>query len=213
MHIVSDFCFGHFFCRYGPCWQQPCPHNFCHIFDRIDLKLCRMFCNDLKMCIWFWILIFIVLTKLWPFVIFFAYFQLIWFWSLIVIYLTKSWPFVIFCIFPYIFCRGNVKFCGFRFLFGQYFYSYGPCWPKCCPCNFCYIFVRIVRRMFCNDLKMCIWFWFLIVIFLCPRRNFGWHIKIAPSVRQSIRPLQIVSQRYLINYWSKFVETSQNDKA
>ena len=28
-------------------------------------------------------------------------------------------------------------------------------------------------------------------LFLCPRRNFGWHIKIAPSVRQ----LQIMSQR------------------
>ena len=35
-------------------------------------------------------------------------------------------------------------------------------------------------------------------LFLCPRRNFGWHIKIAPSVRpsvrQSVRPLLIVSQ-------------------
>ena len=41
-------------------------------------------------------------------------------------------------------------------------------------------------------------FFFLpyICSFLCPRRNFGWHIKIAPSVR----PLQVVSQRYLINY-------------
>ena len=38
------------------------------------------------------------------------------------------------------------------------------------------------------------------VEFLCSRRNFGWHIKIALSVRQSFRPLQIVSQRYLINY-------------
>ena len=37
-------------------------------------------------------------------------------------------------------------------------------------------------------------------VFLCPRRNFGWHIKIAPSVRLSVRPLQIVFQRYLINY-------------
>ena len=34
-----------------------------------------------------------------------------------------------------------------------------------------------------------------------------------PSVRQSVRPLQIVSQRYLINYRSKFDETSQKDKA
>ena len=25
-------------------------------------------------------------------------------------------------------------------------------------------------------------------LFLCPRRNFGWHIKIAPSVRLSVRP-------------------------
>ena len=61
-----------------------------------------------------------------------------------------------------------------------------------------------------------------IFFLLCPRRNFEWHIKIAPSVRpsvgpsvcpsvhQSVRPLQIVSQRYLINYWSKFDETSQN---
>ena len=57
--------------------------------------------------------------------------------------------------------------------------------------------------------------------FLCPRRNFGLHIKIEPSVRlsvrssvrQSVRPLQIVSQRYLINFWSKFDETSQKDKA
>ena len=33
-----------------------------------------------------------------------------------------------------------------------------------------------------------------------------------PSVRPSVRPLQIVSQQYLINYWSKFDETSQKDK-
>ena len=38
------------------------------------------------------------------------------------------------------------------------------------------------------------------------------HIKII-TVRLSIRPLQIVSQQYLINYWSKFDETSQKDKA
>ena len=31
--------------------------------------------------------------------------------------------------------------------------------------------------------------------FLCLWRNFGWHIKIAPSVCQSIRPLQVVSVR------------------
>ena len=36
---------------------------------------------------------------------------------------------------------------------------------------------------------------------------------VCPSIRQSVRPLQIVSQRYLINYWSKFDETSQKDKA
>ena len=34
-----------------------------------------------------------------------------------------------------------------------------------------------------------------------------------PSVRLSVRPLQIVSQRKLINYGSKFDETSQKDKA
>ena len=39
-----------------------------------------------------------------------------------------------------------------------------------------------------------------LCVFLCPRRNFGWHIKIEPSVRLSVSPLQIVSQRYLINY-------------
>ena len=32
------------------------------------------------------------------------------------------------------------------------------------------------------------------------------------SVRQSVRPLQLVSQRYLINYWSQFDETSQKSE-
>ena len=39
---------------------------------------------------------------------------------------------------------------------------------------------------------------FYVKVFYAPRRNFGWHIKIAPSgvlsVRQSVRLLQIVSQ-------------------
>ena len=38
-------------------------------------------------------------------------------------------------------------------------------------------------------------------------------LSVRPSVSQSVRPLQIVSQRYLINYWSKFDETSLKDKA
>ena len=33
------------------------------------------------------------------------------------------------------------------------------------------------------------------------------------GILKSHRPLQIMSQRYLINYWSKFDETSQKDKA
>ena len=49
-----------------------------------------------------------------------------------------------------------------------------------------------------------------LFFFLCPRRNFGGILK---SNRLSVRPLQIVSQLYLINYWSKFDETSQKDKA
>ena len=35
----------------------------------------------------------------------------------------------------------------------------------------------------------------------------------AQGLGPSVRLLQIVSQRYLINYWSKFDETSQKDKA
>ena len=93
-------------------------------------------------------------------------------------------------------------------------------------------------------------------MFLCPRRNFGWHIKIAPSVRPSClsynsktteanltklhrkiehnekvcRAQELGSYTQgqgqnqvkgqiepkivlLINYWSKFDETSQKDKA
>ena len=82
MHIFFWFLFWPFFYSYSPCWPKRTPHNFCHIFVRIVLKLCRMFCNDLRMCIWFWILIVIFLTKLRPFVIFdmffTSFFGLIW---------------------------------------------------------------------------------------------------------------------------------------
>ena len=54
VHVVVYFCLGHFWWSYGPCWLRPCPRNSCHIFDWIDLKLCRMFHHDLKMCMWFW---------------------------------------------------------------------------------------------------------------------------------------------------------------
>ena len=52
------------------------------------------------------------------------------------------------------------------------------------------------------------------LLFLCPQRTSGGIFKSnRPSVRPSVHPLQIVSQRYLINYWSKFDDTSQKDKA
>ena len=41
---------------------------------------------------------------------------------------------------------------------------------------------------------------FFFSFFFMPPKELRWHIKIEPSVRQSVRPLQIVSQRYLINY-------------
>ena len=61
------FFFGHFSQSYGPCWLIPCPGNSCHIFYRISLKLCFMIWRcacDLEF------LVFLFLTKLWPFVIF-----------------------------------------------------------------------------------------------------------------------------------------------
>ena len=42
--MVFDFCVGHF----GGVMALA---DFCYIFDRIDLKFCRMFCHDLKICI------------------------------------------------------------------------------------------------------------------------------------------------------------------
>ena len=55
-------------------------------------------------------------------------------------------------------------------------------------------------------------------IFYAPEGTSGGILKwnrpsICPSVRPSVRLLQIVSQRYFINYWSEFDETSQKDKA
>ena len=54
----------------------------------------------------------------------------------------------------------------------------------------------------------------LLFYFYAPEGTSGGILKSnrPPSVRPSVRPLQIVSQRYLINYWSKFNETSQKDK-
>ena len=46
--------------------------------------------------------------------------------------------------------------------------------------------------------------------FYAPEGTSGGILK---SNRPSVCLLQIVSQRYLINYWSKFDETSQKDKA
>ena len=48
------------------------------------------------------------------------------------------------------------------------------------------------------------------LVYYVPEGTSGGILK---SHRLSIRPLQIVSQRYLINYGSKFDETSQKDKA
>ena len=63
MHVVSDFCFGHFWWSYGPCQLIPCPRNSCHIFYRIDLKLCWMFSHDLKIWMWFWSFSFLIFDK------------------------------------------------------------------------------------------------------------------------------------------------------
>ena len=72
------FFFGHFSQSYGPCWLIPCRGNSCHIFYRIDLKLCfimiwRCACD-------FEFLVFLFLTKLQPFVIFgiFPTFEPLW---------------------------------------------------------------------------------------------------------------------------------------
>ena len=57
-------------------------------------------------------------------------------------------------------------------------------------------------------------FYKMYLDFYTPKGTSGGILKSnRPSVCQSIPPLQIVSQRYLINYWSKFDETSQKDKA
>ena len=45
-----------------------------------------------------------------------------------------------------------------------------------------------------------------------PPKELRWHIKIEPSVRPSVRLLQIVSQRYLINYWSKLMKLHRKIK-
>ena len=72
------FFFGHFSQSYGPCWFIPCPGNSCHIFYRIDLKLC--FIMIWRCACVFEFLVFLFLTKSWPFVIFgiFPTFEPLW---------------------------------------------------------------------------------------------------------------------------------------
>ena len=92
------FFFCHFSQSYGPCWLIPCPGNSCHIFYRIDLKLC--FIMIWRCACVFEFLVFLFLTKLWPFVIFgiFPTFEPLWprklnFSELLVQYIWLYWLF------------------------------------------------------------------------------------------------------------------------
>ena len=64
----------------------------------------------------------------------------------------------------------------------KHIFSVGPSLARLCPlCRLCAIKAVAAPPPPSNTQK-------ISCCFLCPRRNFGWHIKIAPSVRLSVRP-------------------------